>query len=320
MFKSNKTSFLKSYNLWIFIILLFFSIFSYTVKGNLKLDIIRGISSAIMYPFEKTITVTKNIFSLYRKNTELRNEIVTISFEIQRCANIKRENRILRELYGFKPMIDFSLIHCEIIGKSPGLYNKSLIIDGGLQDGIEKNMPVISVNGLVGKIIETTQISSEVLTLYNRNSFVSAIDLRSRIQGIVKWQRERFLILDDVPLHSDIKVGDTLLTSGMGGVFPKGIFIGRVTQVKESPKEIVMQIEIEPFVDFSFLESVFVLTESSTFPLSSISVTETLKMVMVHLDMFGKIKEAQSFSQSSPNRGKAKIYFSGKVFFQFGGM
>lgn len=309
MLKNHKKNYLKSFNLWVFIVLLLFSIFSYTARGNLKLDFTRGISSSILYPFEKSITFIKNIFGLYRKNTALRNEIATISLEIQRCANIKRENRILRELYGFKPMFDFNLIHCEIIGKSPGLYNKSLIIDGGLEDGIGKNMPVISANGLVGKIIETTQKSSELSTLYNRNFFVSAIDLRSRVQGIVKWQREKVLILDDVPLHSDVKVEDTLLTSGMGGVFPKGIFIGRVTKVKESPKEIVMHIEIEPFVDFSLLESVFAITESSTSSILSISVTDNLKMVMVHIDMFKAIKNPQSFSLNLSDNFNQKIGF-----------
>ncbi|TES90474.1 MAG: rod shape-determining protein MreC [Candidatus Cloacimonadota bacterium] len=301
MLESSKKNYLKNFNFWTFVILLILSILSYTFKGNLRMDVVQGISSIILYPVEKTITFTKNIFYVYRKNIELSREIATISLEIQRCANIKKENRILRELYGYKPMNDFYLIPCEIIGKSPGLHNRSIIIDGGLEDGIEKNMPVVSTRGLVGKIIETTQKTSELLTLYNRNSFISAVDLRSRVQGIVNWQGGRFLILEDVPLHSDIKVEDTLLTSGMGGVFPKGIFIGKVIKVEESPKEIVMKIGIEPFVNFSLLEDVFVLTESMTSPLMEIITPDTSNAIMVQLDIFETIKNPQNFGSSLLN-------------------
>lgn len=307
MVKKQRIINMSSLNFWVFILLLLISIFSYSAKENLKLGIVKNISAAMLFPLEKTINFTVNTFSLHKKNSELRKEIALISLEIQRCENIKRENKILRELYGFKPMMDFNLIPCEIIGKNPGLYNKSLIIDGGFEDNIDKNMAVISADGLVGKIIETTQKSSEVLTLYNINSFVSAIDLRSRVPGIIKWKRERFLIFDDVPLHSDIKVGDTLLTSGMGGVFPKGIFIGKVIKVQESPKEIVMRITIQPFFDFNLLEEVFVITEGTDTSLISLPKTDTVRVSMINLDMFKKIKETQNFYISFSENKKPKI-------------
>jgi rod shape-determining protein MreC len=292
---NQRRGFLKNCNLWVFAILFIFSISSYSTKANLKLNIVRRVSEIAIYPFEKTTTSIKNVITVYRENMVLRKEIAVISLKIQRCTNIKRENKILRELYSFKPMIDYNLIPCEIIGKNPGLYNSSIIIDGGIEDSIQKNMPVISAKGLVGKIIEISQKSSELVTLYNRSSFVSAIALRSRVHGIVKWQSGGVMVLDDVPLHSDIKAGDTLLTSGMGGVFPKGIFIGEVIKVEESPKEIVMKIEIVPFVDYSLLEEVFVITESKTTITLPVSVTESIKIPGVNLDLFKTIRNPQSF-------------------------
>lgn len=318
MLNKRGKKYFSSFNLWVFIILLIFSITFYTVKGSQKLNIIKEVSTVILYPLQKTIIFTRNIFSLYRKNRVLEKKIATISLEIQRCKNIKRENKILRELYGFKPMTDFNLIPSEIIGKSPGLYNRSIIINRGTKDGIEKNMPVISADGLVGKIFESKRKTSELLTLYNRNSFVSAIDLRSRVQGLVKWQRGEFLVLDDVPLHSDIRIGDTLLTSGMGSVYPKGIFIGKVRKVEENPTEIVMQIKVESFVNFSLLEDVFVIIESEASFFSSPSDTETTKVVMVHLDMFHTIKDLQCFSSFFFKNNSERIGFSKTSFLREG--
>ncbi len=144
-------------------------------------------------------------------------------------------------------------------------------------------MPVISENGLVGKVIEATYTTSELLTLYHRNSFVSAMNLRSRVQGIVTWNNSRYLTLDNVALHSDMKMGDTLVTSGMGGVFPKGIFIGQVHKVAENPQEIVMNIKLVPFVDISLLENVFVITENDSAGIVSFTPIDTITDVMVKI-------------------------------------
>jgi rod shape-determining protein MreC len=294
--KKRRKSILRNLNIWFFSILLLISIFTYSMNENLKIGIAKNISTALLYPFSKAIAFSKNIFSLHQENSQLRRKITLLSMEIQRCSNIKRENMILRELYDFKPLESFTLIPCEIIGKNPGLYNKSYIIDGGTEDGIEKNMAVMAIDGLVGKVVEITKKTSEVVTLYNRNSFVSALNLRSRVPGIVKWRRESLLILDDVPLHSDIKQGDTIVTSGMGGIFPKGIFIGFVRSVRESPKEIVMRIEIEPFVKFLLLEEVFVIVEGkeSSLITSSDNIPKE-KEIFVNLDLFKKIEGFDGF-------------------------
>ncbi len=296
MLPDQKKPYLKTPNFWIFIVLLLFSFFSYTAKGNLKLRTIRSISTIILFPLQKTISFSTNLFTLHRQNTELRRRISISSLEIQRCSNIRKENKILRELHGFKPLIDFNFISCEIIGKNPGLYNKSIIIDRGSKDGIEKNMPVISENGLVGKVIETTYKTSELLTLYHRNLFVSAMNLRSRVQGIVTWNNSRYLTLDNVVLHSDIKIGDTLVTSGMGGVFPKGIFIGQVHQVTQSPQEIVMNIKLVPFADISLLEDVFVITESDSAEVFSFTSVDTITDVMVKIVIPETNKKPEIFS------------------------
>ena len=250
---------IKSINLWFFIVLLIFSIASYTLRENVKLGMVEEISAIVLYPLHRSINFVREINLVHKKNLILKKRIAMISLMVQRCNNIKKENEVLRKLFGFKPMENFDLTPCEIIGKTPGLYNRSLIINGGYEDEIEKNMPVIAMDGLVGKVIETTKKTSEVLTLYNRNSYISALDVRSRVQGIIKWREGRYLNFDDVSLHSDVKIGDTIATSGMGGIYPKGIFIGVVKRVEENPSEIVMTIKVEPFVNFAILEDVFVV-------------------------------------------------------------
>jgi len=253
---------IKNINLWFFIVLLIFSIVSYTLKENVKLGMVEEISVIVLYPLHRSISFLREINLVHKKNLILKKRIAMISLMVQRCNNIKKENEVLRRLFGFKPMKNFDLTPCEIIGKTPGLYNRSLIINGGYEDKIEKNLPVIAMDGLVGKVIETTKKTSEVLTLYNRNSYISALDVRSRVQGIIKWREGRYLNFDDVSLHSDVRIGDTIATSGMGGIYPKGIFIGVVKRIEENPSEIVMTIKVQPFVNFTKLEDVFVIAVS----------------------------------------------------------
>jgi rod shape-determining protein MreC len=287
----------KGLNFWIFIILLVFSIFSFTSKGAVKTGIVRNISAVLLFPIEKTISFVSNLFTLHRQNTELRKEIAEVSLQMQRCANIRKENAKLREWYGFQAMSDFMLVPCEIIGKSPGLYNKSIILDRGEKAAVRKNLPVIAAHGLVGKILETSILTSEMLTLYNRNALVSAIDLRSRVQGIVKWKGSQYLMLDDVPLHSDILVGDTIITSGMGGIYPKGIFVGVVQSVGESPKEIVMTIKVKPFVDISLLEDVFIIKEVKR--TGSILESDSPMESREYFDIFKTVKDPKTFGDSA---------------------
>lgn len=275
--------------------LLVFSVFSYTAKGPVKIGIVRNISTVLLFPIEKTISFVSNLFTLHRQNTELRKGIAEVSLQIQRCANIREENAILRRLYGFKPLSEFSLIPCEIIGKSPSLHNRSIILDRGTKAGIRKNLPVIAADGLVGKIIETSAVSSEMLTLFNRSTPISGMDLRSRVQGIVKWKGGSYLAFDDVPLHSDVIAGDTIITSGMGGVYPKGIFVAIVQSVSESPKEIVMSIKVKPFVDISLLEDVFVIEEvrSGDAP----GKTDGEVKPKAHLDLYETIEDPRNFGK-----------------------
>jgi len=283
----------RNVNLWIFLILLIFSFVSFSLKGSMKVYLVKNVSALILYPFGKVISVSRNIFSAQSKNLKLKKEIVNLRIEIQRCVNIKRENELLREYYGFKQLANFELFACEIIGKSPGLYNKTFIVDRGLHKGIRRNMTAVAANGLVGRVLESTNITSEVLTLYNRDSFVSAIDLRSRVQGIIGWRKGTHLILDNVALHSDVKEGDTLVTSGMGSVFPKGIFIARIISVEENPEKIVMDIQAEPFVDFSLLENVFIIKECEHSSVGTFSEKESKERVWVKMDMFSSFPRSR---------------------------
>jgi rod shape-determining protein MreC len=212
-------------------------------------------------------------------------------------------------MYGFKPMQEFELIPCEIIGKSPGPYNKSIILDRGEKAGIRKNLPVIAAKGLIGKIIETSTLSSEMLTLYNRSTIISALDLRSRVQGIVKWKGSRYLLFDDVSLHSDVVAGDTIITSGMGGIYPQGIFVGIVQSVKESPKEIVMNIAVEPLVDVSVLEDVFVIVQRKL-P-ASVPESDSMYRKPRHFDIFNSSGDAPKagFSLFDLDSGAAREWY-----------
>jgi rod shape-determining protein MreC len=289
---------LRNFNMWIFIILLILSLLCYSIRGNLKSNLVESISSIVLYPFEKAVTFIKNIATVYSENIELRKKLATFEFEKQRCIGILEENERLRELYRFKQHQNYRLMPCEIIGKSPGLYNRAIIIDGGTKDGLKKNMTVISKDGLAGKLIECYNNSSLVLILFNRNCFVSAIDVRSRVQGIITWSGGDKLSMDNVPLYSDVMKNDTIITSGMGEVYPKNIFIGTVTSVKGNPQKIAMQIEVKPFVDYSVVENLFVIVPSEEWSLMEHAKKDTITPVYVSFDIFEKIENREKMEKT----------------------
>lgn len=292
---------LKSFDMLIFVILLILSLICYSVRGNLKSNLVNTVSSVVLYPLEKSITFIKNILTIYNENIELRKKLATFEFEKQRCIGILEENETLRELYRFKQHSNYKLIPCEIIGKSPGLYNRSIIIDGGKNDGLKKNMTVISKEGLAGKLIECNQKSSLVLILFNRNCFVSAIDLRSRVQGIITWSEGNKLSMDNVPLHSDVMKNDTIVTSGMGEIYPENIFIGTVNSVKGDPQKVAMNIEVKPFIDYSLVENLFVIIPSEEWSLLEYSEKDTLIPVYINFNIFEKVEPLEEMERALMN-------------------
>lgn len=204
-------------------------------------------------------------FSEVRKeNEELKNRNLALESKEKDYDVLKAENERLREMLNFKNQnSQYDYIGCDIIGKSGGTFLEELTINKGRKDGIEKQMVVMTKDGLVGQIASVGDNWAIVQTLSNENIAVTGIVQSTResvgvIKGYKDSRNKKIAKLYYLPLDSDIKIGDSILTSG-GKLYPKGIRIGYVIDVEEDKGKVMKNALIQPFVDFSKLEEVFIV-------------------------------------------------------------
>jgi rod shape-determining protein MreC len=251
--------------------ILFFSTRSFVVDfKDLGLSVFSGLRGGI---HETSSLVSRTILSI-QELTTLRREYAELTDRIARyeqlersAAEIRQENNRLREQLGFSQALRYRHIPAEIIGRDPHNLFSALVINKGKHSGVANNMPVIAYqNGtesLVGKVIQTGQFESLVMPLYDVSSFISSRLAESRYEGIVEGQGnpEAALLMRFIRKRArdEINYGDLVVTSGMGGVYPSGINIGRVNRVYYQENEISMELELEPYIDFSRLEYVFII-------------------------------------------------------------
>jgi len=187
------------------------------------------------------------------------------------AAEINQENVRLREQLGFSQSLSYRHIPAKLIGRDPDNLFSALVINKGRHSGVEKDMAVIAWQGgsqaLVGKVIHARTFESLVMPLYDTSLLVSSRLAVSRYEGIVEGQgdAESALRMRFIPKRArdEINYGDLVVSSGMGGVYPPGLNIGRVNGVSFREYETSMEVSLEPLIDFSRLEYVFVIEEKT---------------------------------------------------------
>ena len=170
------------------------------------------------------------------------------------------ENRRLKALIGFEKNSGFQLKATRIIARQKKGFINDIVLGIGFKDSVSKNMPVVVPSGLVGKLYQVGKSRSNCQIMLDQNFRASAKIQRTRAKGIVDWKGGDLCFLNEVPKRSDVKIGDWLITSGYGEIFPAGLRIGRVVSVIEPARGLFMEIKIKPCVDFDKLEEVFVIT------------------------------------------------------------
>jgi len=260
----------KRYSLLFAIILfLFISLFLLSRYGQYKGEpiFLEKTLRFLAYPLQKNVqrlvTWVKEIGESYfflvgvqEENKILRREISELRQENARLQEIIFAEERLKKLYALHPK---SGIIAQIIGRDPSSWFKSLLIDKGQLAGVKKDMVAIGPGGVVGRIIDVSAQTAKILLITDPNSAVDVLIQRSRAQGILEGNVEDYCILKYVPKAEDIQAGDTVLTSGIGGIFPKGLMIGTVRRVDKKRAGIFQYVEVSPAVDFAKLEELLII-------------------------------------------------------------
>lgn len=255
------------------ILLLFFNMTILTMTSRLDMSAPGGVERVfipLVSPFQKavirSIRSIKNVWHNYfylvsvaRENSELKKAL-SISNEKN---NLYREtelfNERLRGYFKFKDKIDYSVIAAEVIAKDSSAWFKTIIIDKGTEDGVKTGMPVVVPEGIAGQVVDAAAKYSKALLIIDRNSAVDALVQRTRARGIVKGESEDGCLFKYALRKHDIVKGDIIVSSGLDGVYPKGLRLGYVADVVKKDSGIFQDIEVEPFVDFEKLEEVLIV-------------------------------------------------------------
>jgi rod shape-determining protein MreC len=195
--------------------------------------------------------------TLREENSELRSEIIQL-----REAQI--ENETLRRELNFKSTVpSYQLLSAEVIGHDPNNLLEYLVIDRGVEDAIQVGMPVLTAQGLVGRISEVSAGSSKVMLITDSSSSVSALIQRSRATGMVQGYPGGELIMRYIPQGDQVQPGDIVITSGLGANFPKRLVIGQVVSVENADVQMFQEARLVTAVNLHDLEFVLVLLNFS---------------------------------------------------------
>jgi rod shape-determining protein MreC len=265
----------RRYTLLIFIILLLLFalvLMSLRAKQRKGVEFFDALLMEICSPFQKASTLViktvqgtfqQYIFlvNLEKENRALKKKIAELQEENHRTKEMKLANERLRQLLQFREKNSPSMIGAEVIGQDPSSWFKSITIDKGERDGVEKGMAVVSPAGVIGQVLKTAPHYATVLLITDYNSAIDSIVQRTRAKAIVEGKGENRCQLKYLLRAEEAAVGDVVVTSGLGGNFPKGLMVGEIKKVDKKGHGVFQYAELVPSADMTQLEEVFVIME-----------------------------------------------------------
>ena len=259
----------------LFIIISIICILFFAAIGRFNAPLANSIVVNVLAPFQSITSAVSSkcndfrnylydVFYVYDQNRELKAQNDDLKLKVARTAELEAENANLRQLLNYKKAnLQLDLLPANVIGRDSATWSSHIIINRGTDDGVQKNMTVITPDGLVGNIHEAYASYSEVELITDPRSAVGSIVQRadSRVAGMVKGSADSnsAINMTNIPQNANIVEGDTIITSGFGGIYPKGIPIGSVAAIKNDSGGLLQYATLYPCVDFQKLENVAVI-------------------------------------------------------------
>jgi rod shape-determining protein MreC len=218
----------------------------------------------LLAPVDWVVGLWDRGVATYWESQHLRATLARVRIEADEAREDRFENERLRQLLGLKERHPYELIAARVVGRSLDRLGGSLTLDKGDAEGIHQDRAVLTPDGLVGRVERAHDHTARVLTLLNRDCAVAVRVERSRVDGVLRWEYgERPLLnLLYVSSQEDVKPGDRIMTSGLGGIFPAGIRVGTVRRVGLEDTGLMKEIVVDPAVNFRSVEEVLVYSPS----------------------------------------------------------
>lgn len=230
----------------------------------------KPVSAVLFFPVEAFATAEQTVKAVWQEYAALRH-VREENRQLRRDLEmLQRQNSDLREsvsgaqrmaaLLDFKEQFIPQTVAAQVIGRDSTNWYNSLIINKGDRDGVRPEMGVMTPAGVVGRVVKTGPFSSVVLLVTDPHNAITGIIQRSRDEGIVEGTTQGRARIKYLPLLAGIRVGDTVVTSGLAGGFPRGIVIGSVLSLQKEEGELFQSAELAPEANLSRLEEVLVIT------------------------------------------------------------
>lgn len=272
MYKSKKTGIIGIIITSVILILLVIL----TNTENSNLSYIENIANKLVNPIQNGITYLKNkvngnntfflnINQMKEENKKLKEKNDKLEEKVRELETIKSENETLKQYLSLTDKYsDYKTVAADVINRDISNYSKTIVINVGKKDGIKENMTVIASEGLVGYVISVTSNTSKVQTIVDSSSKTSAIISSSRDSVVCKGSLDTQKTLNAVYIPTDAVIAheDRVETSGLGGIYPRGIYIGKISKVINTKNLIDRYAYVDVAVDFNKLETVLVITNN----------------------------------------------------------
>jgi rod shape-determining protein MreC len=226
------------------------------------LDVSEGVLSSVNFffsNFTSGLSKIKESVTVYKEKERLEIEVADLKSKLIQFNEVKSENERLRALLQFQSQNDLNGVSAQVIGRDMSAFSDFIILNRGKQDGVDVGTVIISHQGLVGHVVSAGQSHARAILLSDTKARVSAIVQETREAGIIEGTPTGFLKLRHLEISSSVKVGDIVVTSGFGDIYPKGIPVGRIEVISNDHNNMSVFALVKPYVDFSTIEEIVCL-------------------------------------------------------------
>ncbi len=246
---------------------------SIQIKGKEKATLLSNVVDTAVYPLQYAIEKSGRfikgswnhyiyLINAHEENQKLKKKVREYESKISKLEEYGIENKRLKKMLDFKQSVSGTMVPARVVGKDFSSWFKTISIDRGRKHGITNGLAVVTPSGIVGHIVSASSYTSRVLLITDPNSGVAVINQRNRTQGVVSGGSGSICRLKFISRNTQVQMKDLFISSGLGGIFPKGLTVGKVIRISENKKELFQSIDILPAVVFSKLEEVFIIEKN----------------------------------------------------------
>lgn len=217
------------------------------------------ITHAVSWALGRGIDQTKQLHQIYQENERLRKEVAVLRNKQVADTEVFKENERLRGLLDFKKEVTRQVVPAQIIARDISFWSRWIVLDKGAEDGVSPGMTLVSQAGLLGRVISVGKHISRAILIIDGESRVSVTIQTTRDTGLLEGRGDGPLGIKLLPVDSKVKVGDAVITSGLGGSYPKGIPVGYIQALMFDKDGLHMNAVVKPFAEFNKIEEVLCL-------------------------------------------------------------